>query len=293
MSLVNPLYLIKQAQKKGIAIPAFNIHNMETVQGVIEAAVEEKSPVMIATTPGTLRHAGVSCIANIVKTIATEVNIPVALHLDHCSSYGVIVQALRNGYTSVMIDAAELPYEGNVSLVKEVVKMAHAVGVAVEAEIGRIGGTEDDLSVDEREASLTIPAEAKDFMEATGIDTLAIAIGTAHGMYQGEPKLDFNRLSAIKELVEIPLVLHGASGVSDDSVREAIKRGISKVNIATELKIPLARSIQKYFTDNPEGNDPRKYLGLGREAVKKVVKEKIRLCGSNNLSAILEEYKCY
>ncbi|GAB6138765.1 class II fructose-1,6-bisphosphate aldolase [Halanaerobaculum tunisiense] len=293
MSLVNPLSFIRKAQENGVAIPAFNIHNMETVQGVIAGAEEEKSPVMIATTPGTLRHAGVSCIANIVKTVAEKANIPVALHLDHCSSYEIIVKAIRNGYTSVMIDAAELPYGENVALVKDVVKVARAAGVTVEAELGRIGGTEDDVTVAEREATLTVPKEAKDFVDATGVDTLAVAIGTAHGVYKGEPKLDFDRLSAIEELVDLPLVLHGASGVPSDSVQEAIKRGICKVNVATELKIPMAEAVQNCFADNPQENDPRKYLGVGREAVKKAVQKKIRMCGSNGLVNKLDEYICY
>lgn len=283
MSLVNPLKYIKAAEKFKKAIPAFNIHNLETAQAVVEAAAEENSPVMIATTPGTLRHAGVNCIAEIIKALSETYDIPIALHLDHCNSYEVIIQALRNGYTSVMIDAAELPYEENVKLVKSVVKTAHAVDVAVEAELGRIGGTEDDLTVDEREATLTIPSEAKNFAEETGIDSLAVAIGTAHGVYKGEPKLDFERLAEINKIVDIPLVLHGASGVPGTSVKKSIERGITKVNIATELKIPMAAAIQKYFAENPEANDPRKYLGAGREAVKKVVKEKIRLCGSNEL----------
>ena len=283
MTLVNSLKLIKEARDNKAAIPAFNIHNLETAQGVIEAAAEEDSPVMIATTPGTLRHAGVKCIAGIVKNTAKQYKIPVALHLDHCSDYDKVIQAIRSGYTSVMIDASEYPYQENVTLVQEVVKVAHAVGVPVEGELGRIGGTEDDITVDEREASLTVPEEALEFVEETGLDTLAVAIGTAHGVYQGEPKLDFERLSRINELIEIPLVLHGASGVPDDSVKKAIDNGIAKVNIATELKIPFAREVKKYFDENPDGNDPRKYLGAGKEALKQVVKEKINLCGSNSL----------
>lgn len=285
MSLVNPLSLIKKAREKKVAIAAFNIHNMETAQGVLEGAAEEKAPVMIATTPGTLRHAGIATIAAIVKTAAEDYDIPVALHLDHCPSYEIIVKAIRNGYTSVMIDSSELPYEENVAMVQDVVKVGHAAGVQVEGELGRIGGTEDDITVDEREAALTVPEEAVDFVEKTGIDTLAISIGTAHGVYQGEPKLDFDRLTAIEKLVDVPLVLHGASGVPDDSVKMAIARGICKVNIATELKIPMAKAVQDFFAENPEGNDPRKYLGAGRDALKEVVKKKIRLCGCHGLAA--------
>ena len=283
MPLVNPLSFIRKAKKKRVAIAAFNIHNMETIQAVVECAAEERTPVILQTTPGTLKHAGISYIAANVRVAAEQTDIPIALHLDHCPSFQTIVQAIQHGYTSVMIDGSELPYRENIALVKEVGKVARAAGVAVEGEIGRIGGTEDDLTIDEQEATLTIPKEAEEFALETGVDILAIAIGTAHGLYQGEPKLDFTRLQHIRELVKLPLVLHGASGVGDESIRRAIQLGISKINIATELKVALAQVIQDFFRDHPDKNDPRKYLGLGKEAIKEVVRKKIRLCGSNGL----------
>lgn len=284
MPLVSSLELIKKAKEKNVAIAAFNIHNLETIQAVIEGASEERAPVIIQTTPGTLKHAGIEYIGVIVKKAADMYNIPVALHVDHCPSFNTIVQCIKNNYTSVMIDGANLEYEENVKLVKRVTNMAHAVGIQVEGEIGRIGGVEDDMFVNSDEAALTIPSEAKKFVEDTGIDTLAIAIGTAHGMYKGEPKLDFDRLSAIEAIVDIPLVLHGASGVPDDSIKEAIKRGIAKINIATELKNPMAEAIVDTFAKNKDENDPRNYMGAAREAVKEVVKRKIRLCGSSGLA---------
>jgi tagatose bisphosphate family class II aldolase len=284
MALVNPLEFIKAAQKKGIAIAAFNVHNMETVQAVAEAAAEERAPVMIQTTPGTLKHAGIPYIGAIVKTAAEIYRIPIALHVDHCTSFQTIVQCIQYGYTSVMIDRSKLPYTENIALVKKVVEVAKSAGVAVEAELGKIGGTEDQLTIDQREATFTVPEEALDFVEATGIDILAIAIGTAHGEYKGEPKLDFERLTAIHKLVPLPLVLHGASGVPDESVREAVHRGICKINIATELKIPMAKAIQECFANNPKENDPRNYMGAAKNTVKKVVREKIRLCGSSGLA---------
>lgn len=283
MLLKNPLSFLIEAEKKGIAIPAFNIHNMETIQAVVEGADIEKSPVIIQTTPGTVRHAGIEFITANVKTAAELYDIPIALHLDHCSSYDLIIKAIQNGYTSVMIDGSHLPYAENVALVKEVVKVAHAAGVNVEGELGRIGGTEDDLTVDEREVTMTIPEEALDFVKKTGIDFLAVAIGTAHGVYKGKPKLDFDRLAAIRKIVELPLVLHGASGVPDDSIKIAIEKGISKINIATELKIPLAIAVKEFFNSNPDGNDPRKYLGHGKEEVINVVRQKIRLFGTNGM----------
>lgn len=283
MALVNPIKFLKKAQEKGVAAAAFNVHNMETIQAVAEAAYEEKSPVIIQTTPGTLKHAGVQYIAACVKVAAGIYDIPIALHVDHCTSYSMIVQCVQNGYTSLMIDGSKLPYDENVALVKKVVELGKSGNMAVEAELGKIGGTEDDMFVNDREASFTVPEEAKGFVDATGVDTLAVAIGTAHGVYKGEPKLDFERLTRIKGLVSIPLVLHGASGVPDDSVREAVRRGICKVNIATELKIPMAEAIQECFRNNPSENDPRNYMGAAKEAVKKAAKLKIRLCGCSGL----------
>lgn len=284
MALINPLKIIQKAQKKGIAIASFNIHNLETIQAVVEGAAEERAPVIIQTSPGTLRHAGIPYVAACVKAASEIYDIPIALHVDHCSSYKTIVQCIRNGYSSIMVDGSQLPYDENVALVKKVVEMAHCAGIPVEGELGRIGGTEDDMTVDEREATFTVPEEAQAFVEATGIDTLAIAIGTAHGEYKGEPKLDFDRLEAIRELVDLPMVLHGASGVPDSSIRKAISGGICKINIATELKIPMASAIKEIFHNNPSENDPRNYMGAAREAVKKVVKKKIRLCGCNGFA---------
>ncbi len=191
MSLVNPLCFIKEAQKKGCAIATFNIHNLETIQAVAQGAKEENCPVIIQTTPGTLKHAGIPCIASIVKEASKEYKIPMALHVDHCKSFETIMQCMKSGYTSVMIDSADLPYEENVKMVKKVVEAAHSINVCVEGELGRIGGTEDDMSVDERTVTFTVPKEAEDFVSKTGIDTLAIAIGTAHGEYKGIPDLDF------------------------------------------------------------------------------------------------------
>jgi tagatose bisphosphate family class II aldolase len=284
MALVNPLKFISKAREKGAAIAAFNVHNLETIQAVAEAAFEERAPVMIQTTPGTLKHAGIPYVAACVKVASELYDIPIALHVDHCPSYKTIVQCIRSGYTSVMIDGAALPYEENVALVKKVVELAHSCGVAVEGEIGRIGGTEDDLTLDEREAAFTVPVEAKAFAAATGIDTLAIAIGTAHGVYKGEPRLDFDRLDAISKTVGLPLVLHGASGVPDDSIERAIKGGICKINIATELKIPMADAIQEVFRKKPDENDPRNYMGAAKQAVKEVARRKIRLCGASGLA---------
>lgn len=284
MPLVNPLYFLDKAREKGIAIAAFNVHNLETIQAVVEGAAEEKSPVIIQTTPGTLKHAGIPYVAACVKEAGRLYDIPIALHVDHCPSYQTIVQCIQHGYTSVMIDGSMLPYDENVALVKKVVETAHYAGVAVEGELGRIGGTEDDMVVEDENAFFTVPSEAKTFVEDTGIDFLAVAIGTAHGIYKGEPKLQFERLSEIRKAVDVPLVLHGASGVSEASIKEAIRRGITKINIATELKIPMAEAIKRSFADNPRENDPRNYMGAAKKAVKKAVREKIQMCGSSGFA---------
>ncbi len=252
---------------------------METIQAVVEGASELNSPVIIQTTPGTLRHAGIEYVSAIVKEAAKKYDIPIALHMDHCPSFETIVSCIAHGYTSVMIDGAHHEYAENVDLVKSVVKMAHSVGIQVEGEIGKIGGVEDDMFVNDADAAFTIPSEAKQFVEDTGIDTLAVAIGTAHGMYKGEPKLDFDRIKEIDSLVDVPLVLHGASGVPNESVKKAIDLGMAKINIATELKNPMAVAIKESLS-NPDENDPRNYMGAARAAVKQVVKEKIRLCGT-------------
>ena len=284
MALVNPMGFIKAAQENGVAIASFNVHNLETIQAVAQGAAEENCPVIIQTTPGTLKHAGIPYIAAMVKAASEIYDVPMALHVDHCTSFETILQCIRYGYTSVMIDTAHLPYAENVEMVKKVVEVAHSVGVAVEGELGKIGGVEDTLAVDEREATFTVPEEAKDFVDRTGIDMLAIAIGTAHGEYKGEPKLDFPRLSAIRSLVDIPLILHGASGVPDAQIQESLKRGIAKINIATELKLPMAAAIKETFKNKPTESDPRNYMGAAKVAVKEVVRQKIRLCNGTNFA---------
>ena len=279
MPFVNPLYFLQKAREKGIAIAAFNVHNLETIQAVVEGAAEERSPVMIQTTPGTLKHAGIPYVAACVKEAAKLYDIPIALHVDHCPSYETIIQCIQHGYTSVMIDGSGLPYEENVALVSKVVETAHYAGVAVEGELGRIGGTEDDMTVDDEDAFFTVPSEAREFVAATGIDFLAVAIGTAHGVYKGEPKLDFERLAQIAAATPVPLVLHGASGVSDEAIRKAVPHGICKINIDTELRVAFSKAVQEVVTSNPKEIDPRKLLGPAREAMKEVVRAKMRLFG--------------
>lgn len=273
--------MLKKAQKEGYAVPAFNIHNLETLQVVVETANELKSPVILAGTPSTIEYAGGDYLVSMAKVASEKYDIPIAIHLDHFEDVEKIKGYVREGFNSTMIDASHEAYEDNIRIVSEVVEYAHKFDATVEAELGRLGGQEDDLVVDEKDAMYTNPDQARDFVEKTGIDSLAVAIGTAHGLYKGKAKLDFDRLKEIRAKVDVPLVLHGASDVPDELVKKAIELGICKVNIATDLKIPFSDAVKRYFNDNPNANDPRKYMTPGKEAMKEIVKHKILLCGSN------------
>lgn len=281
MELMTTKQILKKAQEEHYAVGAFNIENMEMVMAVISAAEEMNAPVIMQTTPSTVSYAGLDYFLANVKVAASRANVPVAIHLDHGSSFELASQAFRTGYTSIMIDGSHGDFESNVKLSKSVVDMCKSSGIAVEAELGKVGGKEDDLDGGDGDI-YTDPLEAKEFVERTGVDSLAIAIGTAHGMYKGEPKLDLDRLSAIREVVSVPLVLHGGSGIPDSKVQEAIRRGICKVNYATELRIAYTDGIKKYLSENPDAIDPKKYNKAGFDEVKKFVKEKMRVCGCEN-----------
>ncbi|MCM3729369.1 tagatose bisphosphate family class II aldolase [Neobacillus cucumis] len=280
-TIVNTVEMFQEAQKGKYAIPAFNVHNLETIQVVIETAAELSSPVILAGTPGTISYAGGDYLVSIVETAAKKYNIPISLHLDHFETFDEIKKYIDMGVKSCMIDASHHPFEENIQVVKEVVDYARKYGVSVEAELGRLGGVEDDLVVDEKDEKFTSPLQALEFIERTNIDSLAVAIGTAHGLYVGEPKIDFERLEEIHNIVDIPLVLHGASDVPNEYVKRTIELGICKVNIATDLKIPFSNAVKEYFRQNPDANDPRKYMTPGKIAMKEVVVEKIHMCGSN------------
>ena len=282
MSILSTRQMLLNAQRDGYAVPAFNIHNLETLQGVVDTAVEMRSPVIIAGTPSTIEYAGAEYINAMAEVAAHKYDIPIAIHLDHFEDVEAIKRNIDIGFKSCMIDASKLEYEKNIAKVKEVVDYAHKFDATVEAELGKLGGQEDDLIVDEKDAMYTNPNDVAEFVKRTGIDSLAVAIGTAHGLYKGEPKLDFERLKEIRSKVEVPLVLHGASDVSDELVMKAISLGICKVNVATDLKIPFSGALKEYFNEHPEANDPRKYMTPGKEAMKKIVEHKIQVCGSVN-----------
>lgn len=273
MSLVTTTELLKNAQEGNYAIGAFNVENMEMVMAVIQAAEELNSPVILQTTPSTVKYAGLDYYLANAKVAAERASVPVAMHLDHGSSFELAMQALRTGYTSIMIDGSHESFEDNIALSKAVVDASRPSGIPVEAELGKVGGKEDDL--DGGDGGYTDPLEAKEFVEKTGVDSLAVAIGTAHGVYKGEPKLDLNRLSQIREVVDIPLVLHGTSGVPDEVVTECVNRGICKVNYATDLRIAFTKGVKKVLDANPDTIDPKKYNSQGREEVKEYVKSKM------------------
>lgn len=279
--LVTGKELLDHANKNGYAVGAFNINNMEIVQAIIEAAEETNSPVILQASQGGIKYAGIEYITALGKVAAEKAKVPVALHLDHGTDFEQVMLCIRYGFTSVMIDGSKHPLRENIELTKKVIDVAHAVGVSVEAELGKIAGTEDDITVDEMEATFTDPDEAKLFVEETGVDYLAVAVGTAHGVYKGEPKLDFDRIRKIKELVGIPLVLHGSSGVPADSIKKAIEAGINKVNIDTDLRIAFTTAMKDFLKKNPDNIDPRKILTPAREAMKEVIKEKMILFGSS------------
>lgn len=282
MPMTTSKELLLNAQRGRYAVGAFNVENMEMVQAVVEAAIELSSPAIIQTTPSTLRYGEPKMYAAMVRAAAEQSPVPIALHLDHGESFALAAKALRAGYTSIMIDGSHGPFEENISISRRVVEMAEAMGIPVEAELGKVGGKEDDL--DGGAGGLTDPADAVKFVAETGISSLAVAIGTAHGLYAGEPKLDIPRLKAIRKVVEIPLVLHGASGLSKEQVQECIREGCCKVNFATELRIAYSGGVKAVFADKPDTFDPKAYGKAGREKVKKLVKHWMTVCGSNGKS---------
>ncbi|WRS28634.1 class II fructose-1,6-bisphosphate aldolase [Oscillospiraceae bacterium MB08-C2-2] len=280
MPLVTSDKMLLDARAGGYAVGAFNVENMEMAQAVVAAAQELNAPVMVQTTPGTLRFANVQLFCSMISSLAHTASVPVAIHLDHGDSFALAVQAIKAGYTSVMIDGSHSPFEENIKLTTQVVQVAKACGVPVEAELGKVGGKEDDL--DGGSGGYTNPQEAAEFVDRTGISSLAVAIGTAHGLYVGTPKLDVERLRQIRRCVNIPLVLHGASGLADADVVECIKEGICKVNYATELRIAFSDGVKEVLAQSPDVFDPKKYTAAGRNRVKEFVMERMQACGCQN-----------
>ncbi len=278
--LVTTKEMLLDAQERGYAVGAFNVENMEMVQAVVAAAEELHSPVILQTTPSTLRYAAPEMYLANVRAMAERCAVPVAMHLDHGSSFELAMQAFRAGYTSIMIDGSKLSLEENIDLSRRVTEACHPAGIPVEAELGKVGGKEDDL-VNADDNPYTDPNEAVRFVAESHADFLAVGIGTSHGIYKGEPKVNVQRLKEIHQVISIPLVMHGTSGVPDDVVRQCVKNGICKVNYATDLRIAFTRGVRSVLSENPDVYDPKKYCARGREEVKAYVMDKIKVCGSD------------
>ncbi|RNB87175.1 ketose-bisphosphate aldolase [Brevibacillus fluminis] len=279
MALVSSTAMLTRAREEGYCIAAFNVHTLEMLQAVVEAAEEAEAPLILQSTVGTVKHLGASYMAAMAKVAAASANVPIALHLDHCHDDELIAECIKVGYTSVMIDASMHPFAENVERTRRVVELAARHDVNVEAELGKVGGVEDDLVVADADAVLADPTECEEFVRLTGVSTLAPAIGTAHGMYKGEPRIDFTRIGEIAVRVGVPLVLHGGSGIPLEQVKRAVSLGMAKMNVATELRIGFSDAIKQVFAENPDENDPRTYMKRAKAAVKSIALAKMSMCG--------------
>ena len=307
MPLVTTKEMFKKSMDEHFAIGAFNVNNMEIIQGIVDAAAEENSPVILQVSSSAIKYARIGYLRKMIEAALEEHDIPIVLHLDHGPDFETCKMCVDNGFTSVMFDGSKYDFEENVRLTKQVVDYAHEHGVVVEAELGKLAGVEDDVNVSEEDSMYTDPMQAKEFVERTGCDSLAIAIGTSHGAYKfkGEPRLRFDILAKVKELIpNTPIVLHGAStvipelvemcnkyggnipgakGVPDEILHEASKSGVSKINVDTDLRLAMTAQIRKVFVEDPSVFDPRKYLGEARNQIKETVQHKIRdVFGSSN-----------
>jgi len=301
MPLVSSKEMFEKAYKGGYAIGAFNVNNMEIIQGITEAAKEENAPVILQVSSGARKYANRTYLVKLVEAAIIETGLPICLHLDHGDTFELCKSCVDDGFTSVMIDASSKSFEDNIALTKQVVEYAHAHGVTVEAELGTLAGVEDEVNVSAEDSSYTRPEDVQEFVERTGCDSLAIAIGTSHGAYKfkpgTKPQLRFDILEDVsKRLPGFPIVLHGSSsvpqeyvkminenggnmpgaiGIPEDQLRQAAKLSVCKINIDSDLRLALTGTIRKYFNENPAEFDPRKYLGPARENIKQIVKHKL------------------
>jgi len=285
MSLVSTKEMLMEAQKGQYAVGAFNANNMEIIQAIVEASEEEKSPVIIQASQGAIKYAGLDVIVAMVKVMAEKASIPIALHLDHGTDYFQNILCLRAGFTSLMYDGSALPFEENVAMTKKVVEMAHVCGIPVEAEIGQVGkmdaSDEPGVAREKIKEFMAKPEDAAKFVKLTQVDILAPAVGTIHGCREPIAKLDIPRIEKIRDLTGKPLVLHGASGASDEELRKGIAAGICKVNIDTRIRMAFTNTVRKYLNEHPEEIDPRKALNPAKAAAKEVIKGRIKILGSS------------
>ncbi|PTQ57427.1 MAG: Fructose-bisphosphate aldolase class II [Candidatus Carbobacillus altaicus] len=281
MPLVPMTELAQQAKREQFAIGQFNMNNLEFAKAIMEAAERERAPFIYGVSEGAMKYMGERYVVALARAAAEASDIPVVLHLDHGSSFESVMHAIRLGFTSVMFDGSHLPLDENIRITRDIVRVAHAMGISVEGELGTIGGVEDDLSVADDDAHIAKPEEAIRFYEETGVDVLAIAVGTAHGMYKGKPHIRFDVIEEVARAIPVPIVLHGGSGVPDEDIRLAIEKGVGKINVNTENQIAMTRTIRKMLQEKPDLYDPRKYLGPAIEAMREVVQQKMRLFGSS------------
>lgn len=284
MPLVSMTEMLNKALEGKYAVGQFNINNLEFTQAILEAAQEEQAPVILGVSEGAGRYiGGFKTVVKIVEGLMEDykITVPVAIHLDHGSSFEKCAEAIHAGFTSVMIDGSHFPLDENIALTQKVVELAHIHGVSVEAELGRIGGQEDDVQVDDADASYAIPSECDRLVRETNVDCFAPALGSVHGPYKGEPNLGFDRMEEVRDLTGIPLVLHGGTGIPLKDIQRAISLGTAKINVNTENQISSAAKVREVLAELPNEYDPRKYLGPAREAIKQTVIGKIREFGSN------------
>jgi fructose-bisphosphate aldolase, class II len=284
MPLVSMKEMLITANEKSYAVGQFNVNNLEYAQAILQAAQEEKSPVILGVSEGAARYiGGFKTVVKMIEGLMEDYNVtvPVAIHLDHGSSFAKCAEAIHAGFTSVMIDGSHHPLEENIAITQKVVELAHLHGVSVEAELGRIGGQEDDLIVDDAQAAYAIPSECDQLVRETNVDCFAPALGSVHGPYKGEPNLGFDRMKEVMELTGIPLVLHGGTGIPTKDIQKAISLGTAKINVNTENQMASAKTIREVLADNVEMYDPRKFLGPARETIKQTVIGKMREFGSS------------
>lgn len=281
MAMVTLRELLYPASEKGYAVGSFNFYGLENLQGILWAAAEKESPVIVQASPGAVKHMGEKGICGLARGLIEDYGVKAALHLDHATDFDLICRCIDNGFSSVMVDASKQSFEENVELTQKVVEYAKKHGVSVEAELGRLGGAEEEIKVSDRDVLFTDPSEAARFVALTGVDALAVAVGTAHGFYRFEPKIDFARIREIHEKTEVALVLHGGTGISDEDLRRAIAAGISKINVGTELWYNgYGNTMKKYAEQMPLNSDPRKVMAKVREACRDIVERKIEVFGS-------------
>jgi fructose-bisphosphate aldolase class II len=289
MNLVSMKDMLNHALENKYAVGHFNVNNLEFAQAILQAAQEEQSPVILAVSPGYIPYlGGLKVASSMVRALIDEfkITVPVALHLDHGASLDMCIQAMDAGFSSVMIDASHHPLDENIAITKKVVDVAKNLGVSVEAELGRIGGQEDDLIVDEAEAMYAIPEECVRLVQQTGVDCIAPALGSVHGPYKGEPRLGFPQMEKIGKLTGVPLVLHGGTGLPTHDIQRAISLGTAKINVNTENQMACTETIRQFLSENVTDYDPRKYLGLAREAIKATVKRKMREFGCSGKAEV-------